>query len=172
MFPKPFSVHLLIIERCSYAITVQWSVSALLFNLLFWPNFDSWPNNVPCPLHSSTLGPSRESAIQCSCHISLPSFSLEHFHSFSSTFMTLSFLKTAISLFWLNTTILILPLPGVSSWIEWGYVLLEYHIALLLSGRCTAAPICPLWVMSTFITQSRNFPISLPCKYSFSSPCS
>lgn len=41
MFPKPFSVYLLIIERCSYAITVQWSTSINLLFLHFYLTYCS-----------------------------------------------------------------------------------------------------------------------------------
>lgn len=78
----------------------KFNIGIVLFpNLLSWYNFTSRLNNVLDTMCPPSLGCSKESDTPFACHISLSSFNLQHFHSFSLTFITLSVLKNTISHF-------------------------------------------------------------------------
>lgn len=56
----------------------------------------SWPSMPLVARFPATIGSSLRTHSMFSCHVSLASFNLEHFHSLSLSFMTLTFVKNAV----------------------------------------------------------------------------
>lgn len=66
----------------------------LLFNMGYIDTFFfSFPNDVICSSSSRKLGPSEGAQVAFRYHVSLESFNLEQFLSFSLSFMSFTFLK-------------------------------------------------------------------------------